>query len=109
MTRPLLIALVLIGYMIYVAFKHKETWKELSMAQIGGVFITFVGIVSVSAVILFYGSRSITSAISGEITAFVVQFLAIIIIIAVAGISFAVIAGKITNGIIPIQRKHQKK
>ncbi|GGK04788.1 hypothetical protein GCM10007063_28910 [Lentibacillus kapialis] len=109
MTRPLLIALVLIAYMIYVAFKHKETWKQLSIPQITGVLITFIGIVSASAVILFYGSRYITSVFSGQITAFVVQFLVIIVIIAVAGIGFAVIAGNITNGIIPILKKNQKK
>ncbi|WP_010530344.1 hypothetical protein [Lentibacillus jeotgali] len=109
MTRPLLIALVLIAYMIYVAFKHKETWRKLSIPQIIGVFITFVGVVSVSAVILYYGSRYITSAIPGEMIAFIVQFLAIIIIIAIAGVGFAGIASKMTNGIIPIQRKNQKK
>ncbi|HLS08067.1 hypothetical protein [Lentibacillus sp.] len=109
MTRPLLIALVLIGYMIYVAFKHKETWKRLSIMQIAGVFVTFVGIVSVSAFILYYGTRYITSAIPGEITGFVIQFFAIIIIIAAAAIGFAAIASKITNGIIPIQRRNHEK
>lgn len=109
MTRPLLITLVLIAYMIYVAFKHKETWKKLTILQMAGVFATFVGIISVAAVILYYGSRYITSIISGDIFAFIVQFPAIIIIIAAAGIGFAVVASKITNGVIPIQRKNSKK
>lgn len=109
MTRPLFIALILLIYMVYVAFKYKDTWKKLSLWQTAGVFLTFVGVVSISAVILFYGSRYITLAISSDMIVFIIQFFAIIIVIGAAGITFAAIAGKITNGIIPIERSRHEK
>lgn len=107
MTRPLLITIILIAYIIYVGFKHKETWKKLSIMQIGGVLVTFVGIISISGVILFYGSRFITDAIAGDIIGFIIQFLGTVVIIVAAAVSFAAIAGKITNGVIPITRRGQ--
>ncbi|MFD1361551.1 hypothetical protein [Lentibacillus salinarum] len=108
MTRPLLITLILVAYIIYVSFKYKETWKKLTLWQIAGVFVTFVGVASISAIILFYGSRYITSAVPGDIMVFIIQFLAVIIVIAAAAISFALLASKITNGVIPIERRGQK-
>ncbi|SFB34967.1 hypothetical protein SAMN04488072_1181 [Lentibacillus halodurans] len=108
MTRPLLIALVLIVYIVYVGFKHKEIWKKLSLLQIIGVFFTFAGVVSISGIILYYGSRYITSAVSSNIMDFAIKFVLIIIVIAAAGLIFSSIAGKITNGVISIERRHKK-
>lgn len=108
MTRTLLITLVLVAYIIYVAFKHKNTWKKLSLLQITGVFFTFLGVVSISGIILFYGNRYVATVISGDIISFLIKFFAIIILIAIAGITFAAIASKITNDIIPSERRDQK-
>ncbi|GAB4072217.1 hypothetical protein GCM10028778_01840 [Barrientosiimonas marina] len=105
MTRIIFVSLVVIVYLIYAAFKYKDTWKKLRLGQLAGTVLTFIVIISIAGVTLFYGSRYITAAVSSSIGAFIIQFFAVMIIIAAAGLIFMAIVSKITNGIIPLQRQ----
>ncbi|QKY68867.1 hypothetical protein [Lentibacillus sp. CBA3610] len=108
MTQSLFIILLFIAYIIYVAFKYKKTWKKLSITQIAGVFVTFAAIAGIAGIVLFYGiNHFVEPVVSGYILSFIIKFFAIIVIITIAGLAFASIASKITNGIIPNEWRDQ--
>ncbi len=74
MNRAVIIAIILAGYIVYVAFKHKETWRKLAPIQLVGVLLSFIGVTGTGAAILFYGVRYLISFTGNEIIRFVIQF-----------------------------------
>lgn len=53
MIRIVLVGLVLIFYMMYIGYKHRETWQQLTFAQVLGVILTFIGVAGAGCLVLF--------------------------------------------------------
>lgn len=107
MERPLVIGLILVVYIVYMAVKRKETWKKLSITQNAGVIITFLGVIGIGGVILFYGVRFLIAFTSNDIIGIVIQFMTAIIVIVSGMTLFNKIVYKITNGVLPFERKRR--
>ncbi|MBP1948682.1 hypothetical protein [Virgibacillus litoralis] len=107
MNRVVLIAIVLIIYMVYITIKHKETMKKLSFPQQLGVAISFLGVVGIGCYILFNSVRYFDAAVSNDIFSMIIQFIIALVVLVVSVLTFSAIAYKITNGILPIQRKRK--
>ncbi len=107
MNRVVLIAIVLVIYMVYITIKHRETVKKLSFPQQLGVAISFLGVVGIGCYILFNSVRYFDAAVSNDILGMIIQFIIALVVLVVSVLTFSAIAYKITNGILPIERKRK--
>ncbi|WP_099157868.1 hypothetical protein [Virgibacillus ndiopensis] len=104
MNRAILIGIILVAYLIYVAFKHKEVWKKLTIMQTLGVLLTFILVTGIGGTILYYGVRFLIGFTSNEVVSIVIQFFTAIIVVIFGVVIFNNIVSNITNGILPIKR-----
>ncbi|TMN23399.1 hypothetical protein [Lentibacillus cibarius] len=107
MTRLLLIILILFAYILYAAFKHKATWRQLTVLQLVGVLLTFIAVTGSGAIILYYGVRSLVALIDNGFIRIIIQFVTAIIVVIVGTVVFNKAVHKITNGILPMERKRK--
>lgn len=105
MNRVLFISVILLIYIIYIAIKQKAIWSRLSLFQNIGVLITFITVMAIGGMTLFYGARSITTFMTNEIVTTILHFLITILIVIICTLLFNVLVRKITNGILPLKRK----
>ncbi|WP_164669245.1 hypothetical protein [Virgibacillus doumboii] len=108
MIRIVLVGLVLVIYMIYIGFKHKETWQQLSFSQVLGVVLTFVGVIGAGCFVLFYGVRYLDDLIASDVFSGIVQYFIAFVLLIICVVIYNKIVGKITNGVLPFKRKTKK-
>ncbi|WP_106497830.1 hypothetical protein [Lentibacillus sp. Marseille-P4043] len=104
MNRAIMMIIILIIYVIYAAFKHREVWKKLSAKQIMGVLLTFIIIMGIGSMVLYYFSRFLMDIIQNDIVSIAMQFLSALFIVIFGVIIFNIYVSRITNGILPIKR-----
>ncbi|MGY0692153.1 hypothetical protein ACW2QC_05075 [Virgibacillus sp. FSP13] len=104
MNRAVMMIIILIIYVIYAAFKHREVWKKLSIKQIIGVLVTFILIMGIGSLVLYYFSRFLMDIIPNDIVSIAMQFISALIIVIFGVVVFNIYASRITNGVLPIKR-----
>ncbi|MTW87701.1 hypothetical protein F3157_18965 [Virgibacillus dakarensis] len=104
MNRAVMMVIVLLVYVIYAAFKHKEVWRKLTLKQIIGVLLTFLIMMGIGGTFLYYSSRLLMDTIPNEIVSILMQFISAIIVIIFGVVVFNIIVSKITNGVLPVKR-----
>ncbi|GGB53728.1 hypothetical protein GCM10011409_34210 [Lentibacillus populi] len=104
MNRAVMMVIVLLAYVIYAAFKHKEVWRKLTLKQIIGVLLTCLIMMGIGGTFLYYSSRLLMDTIPNEIVSILMQFISAIIVIIFGVVVFNIIVSKITNGVLPVKR-----
>jgi hypothetical protein len=107
MNRAVMMAIILLVYVIYIAFKHKEVWKKLSAKQIFGVLVIFILFMGVGGTLLYYISRTLMDLIPNDIVSIILQFISAIVIVIFGVVFFNIYASRITNGILPINKNNK--
>lgn len=107
MNRTAMLVIVLIVYSVYAALKHKEVWRKLTVKQISGVVLTFILLVGIGGVFLYYWMNLVMDIIPNDIVSIILQFISAIMVVVFGVVFFNIIIAKITNGILPVKNTYQ--
>ncbi|MBD8501072.1 hypothetical protein [Paenibacillus arenosi] len=78
--------ILLVLFTGYICYKNKHKITYLSPAQAFGIIVAFIGITTISGLVLYYGGQWLVSYIHMPILAFVVKIAIIIIVITLASL-----------------------
>ncbi|MFP7332006.1 hypothetical protein CHH78_13995 [Shouchella clausii] len=96
--------LVLIAVLWYAYQKNKETFKQLSIGQTAGVFVSYGAAVAIIVAVLYYVVQPITEPIANELLKLAARFGLLIIVLFVCMFFLEKVLKKITNGVFPPKR-----
>lgn len=107
MDRMTFIIAVLLVYMLYIAFKHRETFKKLSIMQNLGVLLTFLVAIVVFGSMFYYGVTYLSELSSGWFFDLIVKIVYAFFVMIAGVIAFSAVVYKISGGLLPVQKKRE--
>ncbi|WP_077325691.1 hypothetical protein [Virgibacillus siamensis] len=107
MDRITFIIAVLAVYMLYMAFKHRNTFKKLSVAQNIGVLLTFLAAIAIFGSMFYYGVNYFAELSSSWVVDLIIQIVFAFFIMIGGVVAFSAVVYKITNGLLPVPRDRE--
>ncbi|WP_174613055.1 hypothetical protein [Virgibacillus ihumii] len=107
MDRMTFIIAVLLVYMIYISFKHRETFRKLSLLQNIGVLITFLASIAIFGSLFYFGVNYLSDLSPGWFVGLVVKIVYAFFVMISGVIAFSAVAYKISDGLLPVKRNQE--
>ncbi|GAA0613949.1 hypothetical protein GCM10009001_33980 [Virgibacillus siamensis] len=107
MDRMTFIIAVLLIYMIYITYKHRDTFRKLSFLQNMGVLITFLVAIAIFGSLFYFGVNYLSDLSSSWFVDVIVKVVYAFFVMISGVIAFSAVVYKISNGLLPVQRNRQ--
>ena len=95
--------LLFIITLIYVIAKNRKIFKELTKSQVFGVVISYLAVIFIAFILIYFGGNWVAGHFSNTIFKYVVFFAVVCISLYLCIILLNKILQKITNSILPLK------
>lgn len=100
--------IIILGALLYLIFKNKDTLKKLTVIQNIGVAISFLVIIGAGAILTFLAGNWLAVNVENMILRIIVAVPVIIVLLSVTIAVYFAVINKITNGAFAKNKKEGK-